>query len=360
MLSVDLHHDFGGFELNVRFEAPQSGATALFGPSGAGKSSILKAIAGLWRPQHCRIAFGDEVLTDTKQRIFVPPHKRRFALVFQDARLFPHLSVEKNLKYGWSRLARHIEGADFDHLISLLGLGHLLHRHPRSLSGGERQRVAIGRALLSRPRLMLLDEPLSALDQARRNEILSLLERLRDKDRTPMIYVSHMAEEVARLADEMVLLSHGARVAAGRAADLFARIDLFPFTGAEDPGAVLTGIVADNDPMTKLSAIALDGGALHMLVPMAPRPTGTPVRLRIPARDVLIALQKPEGISANNVLSGRITEISPHGDGEADLAIACGGTVVLARLTAGSCNRLKLRVGTDVFAVVKSVTIDSG
>ena len=356
MLSVEIDHPFETFQLNARFQAPLNTSTALFGPSGAGKTSILKAIAGLWRPRHCLISIGDDVLTDTDKGVFVPPHKRRFSFVFQDSRLFPHMTVQQNLKYGMNRVGSKTDDTMLSELVSLLGLTDLLSRRPRLLSGGERQRVAIGRALLARPRLMLMDEPLASLDLPRRNEILKLLEQVRDSQRTPMIYVSHTPTEVARLTDQMVLLSAGTCVAAGPTPEVIGRLDLVPFTGQNDPGAILIGIVSDNDPSSHMSRVTFDGGELRL--PMEPRPTGSVVRLRVPARDVLIATKRPEAISANNIIEGQVLEINAAGPGEVDLAIGCGASRVLARITNDSCARLGLRPGARVYAIIKSVTVD--
>ena len=255
MVEVALRHRYGrdGFALEAAFAAPPRGVTALFGPSGCGKSTILAAVAGLLRPRQGRVALDGTVLLDTEAGVFVAPERRRCGVVFQDARLFPHLSVETNLRYGLRRAPRDAEGPGFGEVVALLGLGHLLARRPAGLSGGERQRVALGRALLARPRMLLMDEPLAALDAARRAEVLPFLARLRDAARMPILYVTHALEEVDALADHLVLLDQGRTVACGPLNDVLARIDL-PAAFADDAGVVIEAQVAEHeaDDLTRL------------------------------------------------------------------------------------------------------------
>jgi molybdate transport system ATP-binding protein len=281
MISVALRHRHapGGFALDLAFEAPSAGVTALFGPSGAGKSTVLAAVAGLLRPEAARIAIGGEVLCDTARGVFLPPEHRRCGVVFQDARLFPHLSVGGNLRYGERRAPRGASGPSFAEVVGLLGLEKLLMRRPASLSGGERQRVALGRALLARPRLLLMDEPLASLDAARRGEVLPFLARLRDAAGLPILYVTHALDEVDALADELVLIEAGRVLASGPVEALSARADL-PLLARRDAGVLLpcTVLVREGDGLTRL---AFAGGEL--VTTARPGPPGTRLRLRLRA-----------------------------------------------------------------------------
>lgn len=356
-VEVQIRHKLGDFPLDVQFAVENPGITALFGPSGSGKTSTINAIAGLIRPQSGRIAINGRVLLDTAQGIFVCPRRRRVGYVFQDGRLFPHMTVRSNLLFGWRRAGRPVGGEDIDGLINLLGLARLLDRKPLSLSGGERQRAALGRALLCKPELLLLDEPLAALDQARKAEIMPYLERLRDEAKIPMIYVSHLADEVARLADHIILLDHGRVAAQGRVADIMARLDLFPLTGRFEAGAVLFATVSGHDAGHALTELAFSGGRL--IVPLIARPPGGQVRLRIKAHDVALSLARPEQISAMNILPAVISEIREDAAGPyADIQLACGSDKLLARITRRSAAELALRPGLALFAIIKSVNVE--
>jgi molybdate transport system ATP-binding protein len=324
--------------------------TALFGPSGSGKSSVIAAIAGLMRPREGRIAVGGRVLTETPG-LFLPPEARRLAVVFQDARLFPHMSVEDNLKFGWRRAAVKADAASIAHVIDLLGLDGLLQRYPRDLSGGEKARVALGRALLASPDMLLLDEPLAALDAARRNEILPYLERLARETDLPMLYVSHQIDEVARLADEIVVIENGRVKTQGTVFDLLT--DVETPAGVPPLGAVFDAVVAEHqaDALTRLG---FDGGVLF--VPSLSRAVGTKVRVRLRAEDLMLALEEPHGISANNVLLCTIAAIKPAGD-HVDVQLRCGRTNLVSRITRASSVRLELAPGRSIYAVVKAVTV---
>lgn len=356
MLSVDIQHAAGDFALDVAFSAPSTGVTALFGPSGAGKSTVLNAVAGLLRPHSGRIDLGGVTLFDAATQVLVPAHKRRIGVVFQDGRLFPHLSVRDNLLFGWRRSpgARSRRSA-VDPVIELLGLGGLLGRAPVTLSGGERQRVALGRALLMRPRWLLLDEPLSALDIARRAEILPYLERLRDQARVPMLLVSHAIDEVARLADRVVLLDAGRVEADGTVAEVFSRLDLAHLTGEFEAGAVLHALVADHDHGYGLTRLTVDGGTIT--VPGLDLPAGSPVRLRVRSRDVMLATVAPQGVSANTILSVTVAAMKIDG-AVAYVQLALGDQRLVARITRLSADRLALAPGQPVYAVIKAVTVD--
>ena len=350
-LEVSLHHRQGDFELDVRFVA-QDGVTALFGPSGAGKTSVVGAIAGLLRPREGRIAVNGRVLLDTEARLFVPAEARRIAVVFQDARLFPHMCVEDNLLFGWRRANATADAATIAHIVDLLGLGGLLRRSPRRLSGGEKSRVALGRALLASPDMLLLDEPLASLDAARRSEILPYLERLARESRLPMLYVSHSVEEVARLADEIVVLKDGCVAAQGPVFDLLTDVDAI--AGVPPLGAVLEARVAEHRA-DGLSLLAFDGGVLT--VRRLSQEVGARLRVRLRAEDIMLAREEPRAISANNVLPCSVRAVRTSGD-EADIQLICGATRLVARITGASRERLGLEPGVTVFAIVKSVTVE--
>jgi molybdate transport system ATP-binding protein len=348
-LEVAIKHRLGSFALDVAF-ATKGRVTALFGPSGSGKSSVIAAIAGLMRPREGRVVVAGRVLTETPDQ-FVPPEARRLAVVFQDARLFPHMRVEDNLKFGWRRAAAKADDATIAHVIDLLGLGNLLTRRPRELSGGEKARVALGRALLASPDMLLLDEPLASLDAARRGEILPYLERLARASDLPMLYVSHQIDEVARLADEIVVIDHGRVTAQGLVFDFLT--DIEAPAGVPPLGAVFDAVVAEHqsDGLTRL---AFDGGVLF--VPSLERPAAAKVRVRLRAEDLMLALEEPRAISANNVLLCTIAAIKPVGD-HVDVQLRCGRTSLVSRITGASSARLELAPGRSVYAVVKAVTV---
>ena len=360
MIEVDIAQRLGAFYLHAAFAAPGSGATVVFGPSGAGKSCLLAAIAGLRRPDRGRIAIGEEVLFDAARGIDVAAEDRRIGFVFQEARLFPHLGVRANLEYGQRRRRGDGAAARFDDIVALLGIAALLERRPATLSGGEKQRVAIGRALLSNPRLLLLDEPLAALDDPRKAEILPFLERLRDEFGVPMLYVTHAMEEVTRIADHLVLLDQGGVTAAGAPTELLTRLDLPLLVDRGDVGSVLIGRIAGHDVERGVTHVAV--GAADFLLSHVELPIGHAVRLRVLARDVAIATKRPEGLSVQNVLPGRLTASAARPNQRRLLRIAVGGdagdpagAALLALLTEDSARRLHLEPGQEVFALVKSV-----
>ncbi|MCW0234376.1 MAG: molybdenum ABC transporter ATP-binding protein [Ferrovibrio sp.] len=359
-LEVDLAHDFGGFRLDARF-ACAPGLTALFGRSGAGKTTLVNAIAGLLRPDRARIAINGRALVDTQAGIFMPPHRRRIGYVFQDGRLLPHFSVRANLLYGRffaGAASGRADAIGFDHVVDLLGIRHLLARRPGTLSGGEKQRVAIGRALLSRPELLLMDEPLAALDAARKEEILPYLERLRDELKLPIVYVSHAIPEVTRLADTVVLLSEGQVQAVGSVPALTGRLDLFPLTGRYEAGAVLTATLVRQEEDWGLSLLRCNAG--DILVPRLERPIGSSLRIRIRARDVTLALTPPAETSALNILAGTVSELKTGDGPQIEVRLDCNGDALLARITRLSAARLALAPGKPVYAMIKTVALDGG
>jgi len=355
MLTLDIERQIGNFRLKAAFES-EAGVTALFGRSGAGKTSVINAIAGLMRPDRGRIALDGEILFDAGRGIDTPVSKRRIGYVFQEGRLFPHLSVRQNLRYArWFVRAPEPHG-QFDHIVELLGLGQLLERRPGNLSGGEKQRVAIGRALLSSPRLLLLDEPLAALDTHRKTEILRYIELMKDDVRIPIVYVSHAVDEVVRLADRVVLMNAGETVAAGSVEEIMGRPDLRPASGAFEGGAVIDAKVVEQDMRHDLATLAFDGGTLA--VANVDALVGEPVRVRIRARDVSIALDPPSRISIQNVLRGTISETGPERGGIVDVSITIGATLLRSRVTVRAVEQLGLRPGLDVYALVKAVSLD--
>jgi len=354
-LSVDIRHRLGAFSLGTVFETGGR-LTALFGPSGSGKTSLVNLISGLLRPDSGRIVAGGRVLVDTKAGIFVPKHRRRIGYVFQDARLFPHMTVSQNLRFGRFFTPSGERYSEWDSVTHLLGIGHLLDRKPNSLSGGEKQRVAIGRALLASPRLILMDEPLASLDDRRKAEIMPYIERLRDETGIPIVYVSHSVAEVARLATDMVVLDEGRVAAAGPTSEILQRLDVLPEEERGEGGAVLDMRVTGRDEAFGMSTLASAAGEIHVAGLEAAR--GSTVRVRIRARDVIIATERPRGISALNILPGRIAGVTSGNGHFADVSIDCNGEIVSARITRQSAEMLGLVPGLPVFAVVKSVTFD--
>ncbi|MCC1491137.1 molybdenum ABC transporter ATP-binding protein [Cognatishimia sp. F0-27] len=351
-LSVSLRHRLGEFLLDARFEAPE-GVTVLFGRSGSGKTTIANAVAGLIRPDHARIAVNDRVLCDSEAGAWLPPSRRRLGYIFQEGRLFPHLTVRQNLRYGAWFAPRGVRRENLARVVELLGIGGLLDRRPVALSGGEKQRVAIGRALLSAPDLLIADEPLAALDEARKAEILPYFERLRDEVSVPILYVSHAPTEVARLATTVVVLQDGKTVRQGSAADIFGDPQLRP-TGVRAVGAVLEAqVVAHHDD----GLTELDAGGASLLLPRVPQAVGQSLRIRIPGQDVILSRSAPEGLSALNSLRGTITGIRA-GDGPgAVVSIETAAGTVLARVTRRSAQALDLGVGVECYAIIKTLAI---
>jgi molybdate transport system ATP-binding protein len=356
-LDVSVAKRLGVLSLDVTFSVPAQGVTALFGRSGAGKSATLGAIAGALRPDRGRIALGDRVLFDSDGGIDVPMERRAIGWVFQDARLFPHLSVRANLDYGARRARGRDAGVRFDEVLSVLGIEPLLARRPARLSGGERQRVAIGRALLSQPSLLLMDEPLSALDAPRRAEILPFLARLKTRFALPILYITHSLAEVVRLADQLVVLDEGRVVAQGALADVLARADLSLLSGRADAAATLDGIVAEHVTARGLSRLRI--GEIDLFAPRLHQAIGEPVRAVVLARDVLLARVRPEAISARNILPGRVAGLASRADGAVLVGVALdGGPALLATITADAVQALSLAAGDPVWAILKSVAVE--
>ena len=349
-LSVDIRQQLGAFTLDAQMNLG-AGTSVLFGRSGSGKTSLINAIAGLHSPHSGRIALGETVLFDSVQGINVPVHRRRIGYVFQDARLFPHLSVSRNLDFG-ARFAPEPLGAkERSALIDVLGIGALLDRRPAALSGGEKQRVALGRALLSNPRLLLLDEPLAALDQARKEEILPYLERLRGQGGPPMIYVTHDMSEIVRLADGLVILRDGVCVAQGQAEDVLADPANVKLIGVQDAGALLRGVI-ESHADDGLSAIRLSAGLLH--VPRVDAAIAQQVRMRVRAQDVILSLSAPVGLSSQNALEAHVTDIHEGKGPSVAIALRSGTDRLIARITGRALAQMQLRIGQKVWAIVKA------
>jgi molybdate transport system ATP-binding protein len=343
------------FDVSVDVQLPAHGISVIYGPSGCGKTSLLRCVAGLETSARGRVQLGHEVWQDDAQGVRLPTHQRALGYVFQEASLFDHLDVADNLAYGLQRSRNHVSRTVLDQAIALLGIGHLLKRRSHELSGGERQRVAIARALVTQPRLLLLDEPLAALDHARKQEVLPWLEKLRDDLNIPMLYVTHAVDEVARLADTLVVMNEGRVQANGPVAEVLTQAEL-PVVVGEDAGALLTGIVLSIDTPWHLAQVGFAGGTLW--VRDSGLAIGQTVRLRVLARDVSVTLHEPTHTSIQNHVSCVVDAITPDAHpSQALLRLRCGDTVLLARVTARAVHELGLQVGMPTWAQVKSVAL---
>jgi len=376
MLKASLVKRWDGFALHAQFETPTPGVVALFGRSGCGKSTLVNLISGLLRPDEGLVQVEDTVLTDTRSGVSVPVERRRIGYVFQDARLFPHLSVLGNLRYGQKRAAHAPQVIGFDEIVTLLGIERLLDRRPHTLSGGERQRVALGRALLSQPRLLLLDEPLAALDVAKREEVLPYLEVLRDRLSIPMIYVSHQFDEVLRLATHVVLLDSGSVLAQGSVSEVSLRPELRAIVGADAVGAVVDGVVEGVDAARGMADLRLGIGAAAGIavdavsgaVPGGTQPAratlhvslrgarvGARLRVQLLARDVILATEPPHALSVRNALEGTVVDLTDDDDAVL-VHVKVGAATILSRVTRDAVEDLRLHTGQRVWALVKAVS----
>lgn len=346
------------FTLDVDLQLPGSGISALFGHSGSGKTSCLRCLAGLERAASAYIEVNGEVWQDSASGFFLPPHRRPIGYVFQEASLFPHLSVRANLEFGWRRVPAAQRKVSLEQACALLGIGHLLERRPATLSGGEAQRVGIARALLSSPRLLLLDEPLAALDGPRKREILPYLEHLHEELQIPLVYVSHAQDEVARLADHLVLLEQGKATASGPIGQTLARLDLSLAQG-DDAGVVFEGLVVGHDPRYGLLDLRLAGHEAPLLRIAHPAHSmGSALRVKVQARDVSLTLTADGTSSILNRLAVRVREVHPA-DNPAHVLVSldAGGNALLARITRFSADQLGLHPGQALFAQIKSVAL---
>lgn len=352
-LSIKAHLDRGDFCLDVDLELPSKGVTALFGRSGCGKTTLLRTLAGLEKVTDARVSFNGQTWQEGRE--FIPLHKRRVGLVFQEASLLPHLTVRGNLLYGYERTPHALRGLQLPQVIEMLGLGDLVSRSVVKLSGGQRQRVALGRALLTSPQLLLLDEPLAALDAISKAEILPWLERLHSELDMPVIYVTHALEEVARLADYMLLLEDGKLRAQGPLQALLTRSDL-PLAHSDKATSVLDAKVIGYDAEYHLAELAYAG--IHLKVPCENTPTGDYLRIGLAARDMVLSLVPPIQSSALNVLPATVMDISPDAHPAHVLVrLAVADAVLLARITHHSLDALKLAAGQRVYAQIKAVAI---
>ncbi|MGX0890472.1 molybdate transport system ATP-binding protein [Pseudomonas sp. ADAK2 TE3594] len=357
MIHTRLKLNYSGFSLDVDLQLPGRGVTALYGHSGSGKTTCLRCIAGLEQAEQGFIQVNDEVWEDSDKGIFVPPHKRALGYVFQEASLFPHLSVRANLEFGLRRIPRQQRRVDMAHATELLGIGHLLGRDPQNLSGGERQRIGIARALLTSPKLLLMDEPLAALDTQRKNEILPYLQRLHDELDIPVLYVSHSQDEVARLADHLVLLSNGKALASGPIGETLARLDL-PLALGDDAGVVIEGHVSAYDADYQLLTLQLPNTDLSIRVAHSPMAEGQALRCKVQARDVSLSLQGVEQSSILNRLPVTvISEIGADNAAHVLIRLNAAGTPLLARITRYSRDQLGVHPGQQLWAQIKAVAV---
>jgi molybdate transport system ATP-binding protein len=357
MIEARLKIAYSGFSLDVDLHLPGRGVSALYGHSGSGKTTCLRCIAGLERAEQGFVQINDEIWQDSDNGIFVPPHKRALGYVFQEASLFPHLSVLANLQFGLKRIAKSQRRVDLAQATELLGIGHLLERHPQHLSGGERQRVGIARALLTSPKLLLMDEPLAALDSQRKSEILPYLQRLHDELDIPVLYVSHAQDEVARLADHLVLLSDGKALASGPIGETLARLDL-PMAMGDDAGVIIEGQVSAYDAQYQLLSLQLPATDMSIRVTHEPMAVGQTLRCKVHARDISLALHNDASSSILNRLP--VTVVSEQAaDNAAHVLIRldAGGTPLLARITRYSRDHLDIHPGQQLWAQIKAVAV---
>lgn len=352
-LSVQISHRLGDFLLDVAFDTGP-GVTALFGPSGSGKTSVANIIAGILDPVDGRIMLHDQLLFDPVSRISLAPHKRRIGYVFQDGRLFPHMTVEGNIRFAMRFAERAGDPAE---VVDLLGLSGLMQRRPGALSGGEKQRVALARALMSDPKILIMDEPLAALDEPRKEEILPYLERLRDQTDIPILYVSHSVAEVARLADNMVILQDGKVARQGPTEEVLSDPAAMPFVGVREAGSILRAKVLDHGP-DGLSRLAISAGELSL--PGVSAEPDSDIRIRVLAQDILLSLQRPKGLSSRNILPVEVESVR-MGDGPgAAVSLRAGGDRLLARITAQAARELHLAPGLRCFAILKATAVPKG
>jgi molybdate transport system ATP-binding protein len=356
MLDVSLGKRHGDFRIDVAFQSDGAMVTALFGRSGSGKTSVIDMVAGLVRPDEGRVVVDERVLFDSEKRIDLPPARRRIGYVFQEGRLFPHYTVKGNLLYGMERTTVAERLIRFDSVVEVLGIASLLDRRPGKLSGGEKQRVAIGRALLTSPRLLLMDEPLASLDGARKAELLPFIARLPGQFGIPILYVSHAMDEVLRLADHLVLMDSGRMADCGTVEEVMSRPSFAAVSGGQDLANVITATVAKNDPLHGTTHLAFPGGVIR--VPLLTVEPGLRLRVRIDAGDVMLALTKPTGLSVQNIFPAQVTSLrSDRGLVDVGLDLGCS---LQARISEQACADLGLEIGLSLYALVKTAAISRG
>lgn len=357
MLEIKVKKRLGSLIVDVAFSTGVAGITALFGRSGAGKTSVINMVAGLIRPDEGYITVKGRRLFDSAESIDIPPEQRRCGYIFQDGRLFPHLTVKANLTYGMSLVPRSERYVSYDQVVELLGIGHLLARRPAKLSGGEKQRVALGRALLTSPSLLLMDEPLASLDSARKGEVLPFIARLPRELAIPILYVTHSLDEILNLADMVVLLDSGKAIAEGSVEEVMSRSDLQHFAGNRDAGVVIGTQVEKHDEASGLTALRFAGGVIK--IPLFDVPLGDRVRVRIRSRDVAISLSRPDKISVQNIFPATVEEVAETAESLVDVRLDIG-CPLLSRITPAAKADLELTPGQQVYALVKSVAISRG
>jgi molybdate transport system ATP-binding protein len=355
MLRVRVSKQLPNFALDTEFDS-DSGVTALFGRSGAGKTTLVNAISGLAKPDSGRVEIDGVCLFDSARGIDQPVEHRRVGYVFQEGRLFPHLTVRGNLNYGFNLARPRERYVEFGKVVDLLGLESLLERRPGNLSGGEKQRVAIGRALLSSPRLLLMDEPLAALDQSRKREVLRYIARLHEEIKVPIVYVTHSVDEIVQLAETVVLIAGGRVVATGGVGEVMGRADLRAQGVAFEGGTVIEARVVAHDLEYDLATLEFAGGRLS--VPGIEAMVGEAVRVRIRSRDISLALSAPADISVLNVLRGSVVDVRPEQDARAVVHVRIGETVLTSRITRYSVKRLGLAAGREVYVLIKAVSLN--
>ncbi len=346
--------NYGDFELSVNLRLPNSGITVLFGHSGSGKTTLLRCIAGLEQAQHGYLEINGSVWQDSDVGIFLPTHKRPLGYVFQESNLFSHLTVSENLNYGLKRIKASSDTPKFNHILDLLGIRHLLDRMPERLSGGEKQRVAIARALVLNPCCLLMDEPLASLDPKRKQEILPFLSRLNQELNIPVLYVTHSHQEVAQLADYLVVLEAGKVQASGLLAETLSRLDL-PLSQDREATTVWNVTIVEHETEFHLTRVAFEGGSLSL--PAIEAKIGTPLRVQIYARDVSIVLEVPRATSILNVLPATIMDIVDGESGQSIVRLKVGNQPLLAHITRKSAVILNLKIGKEVFVQIKGMSI---
>ncbi len=352
MLELDFSQQLGDLTLQVSQNLPAQGITAIFGLSGAGKTSLINAIGGLTRPDSGRIALNDRLLSDAEKNIFLPPEKRRIGYVFQDARLFPHYRVQGNLQYGMAASMR----GQFDNIVALLGIGPLLSRFPLTLSGGEKQRVAIGRALLTAPEILLMDEPLAALDLPRKRELMPYLEKLAKEVSIPILYVTHSLDEILRLADKVLVLDNGKVLAMGDLETVWASNIMRPWLPREEQSSVLNVSVLEHHPRYDMTALAI--GDQRLWIGKVDAPAGTPMRVRVNAADVSLVLQPTANNSSiRNILPAKVLECLDIGT-QVEVKLAMADHILWARITPWARDELMVRPGQWLYAQIKSVSLN--
>jgi molybdate transport system ATP-binding protein len=356
-LDVSFSTSYDRFSLDTSLTTSLKGVTGLFGPSGSGKTTFLRCIAGLKRAEKGYVSFGNQVWQDESKGIFIPPHQRPVGVVFQESRLFTHLSVLDNLNFGRKRNPTAVERVSWDEVLEILQLNPLLDRHPASLSGGEQQRVAIGRAILAGPELLLMDEPLASMDHQGKKRILGFIRQLQKRLQLPILHVSHDLEEILQLADYLALLEQGAITASGKITEIISRLDL-PLSHRSDASTLVAAQVTKHDPAYHLNHLSFGTPKQTVYIPNTKLTIGEEVRIRIFARDVSLALKQPENSSILNLFPATVVEIAAENPAQFILRLAVSDTIILSRITKKSLENLDIKVGNQIIAQVKSVALD--